>query len=154
MWILQYQYQYCIRKCQFKCICLPWICLHDLLGNINMKFCFKHWYSSRTFLFMGTKDSQEASPLSSQVIYSSATTSFSNEKISSMKTEPTQPKKKIFMNNREIDPQMDLKSTLKIYLHYWAIGTVFKTVNEGVNKCFYWCYQKLWNWKWDGTRLP
>ena len=64
---------------------------------------------------MDTKDSQEASPLSSQVIYSSATTSFSNEKISSMKTEPTQLKK-----NKIYEYQGDWSSDgLEIYSENW-----------------------------------
>ena len=46
-----------------------------------------------------------------------------------------QPKKPRFMDIREIDPQIDLKSTPKNDLQHWAIGTVFKTVNQGANKC-------------------
>ena len=40
--ILQYHYQYCIREESVKMyVCLPKICLHDLLGNINLRLLFQ-----------------------------------------------------------------------------------------------------------------
>ena len=62
----------------------------------------------------------------------SGTTSSSS---SSIKTASLQPKKPIFGDIRNIDPTIDLKQNPTNDLQKWAVGTVFKTVHQGANKC-------------------
>ena len=46
-----------------------------------------------------------------------------------------QQKKPRFMDIRDMDPQVDLKSTSKNNLQWWAIRSAFRTVHQGANKC-------------------
>ena len=45
------------------------------------------------------------------------------------------PKKPIFADIQNLDPTIDMKREPKNELEYWALGTVFKTVQQGANKC-------------------
>ena len=54
---------------------------------------------------------------------------------SSIKTASLQPKKPIFGDIRNIDPTIYLKQNPTNDLQKWAVGTVFKTVHQGANKC-------------------
>ena len=62
----------------------------------------------------------------------SGTTSSSS---SSIKTASLQPKKPIFGDIRNVDPTIDLKQNPTNDLQKWAVGTMFKTVHQGANKC-------------------
>ena len=52
-----------------------------------------------------------------------------------IKTARGMPKKPIFADIRNLDPTIDMKREPKNELEYWALGTVFQTVQEGANKC-------------------
>ena len=54
---------------------------------------------------------------------------------SSIKTASLQPKKPIFGDIKNMDPTIDLKQNPTNDLQKWAVGTVFKTVHQGANKC-------------------
>ena len=54
---------------------------------------------------------------------------------SSIKTASLQPKKPTFGDIRNIDPTIYLKQNPTNDLQKWAVGTVFKTVHQGANKC-------------------
>ena len=54
---------------------------------------------------------------------------------SSIKTASLQRKNTIFGDIRNMDPTIDLKQNPTNDLQKWAVGTVFKTVHQGANKC-------------------
>ena len=146
---------------QLKCMymfaqnLLEWL----FLGNINMRLIISRdyfKYISWAFLFIGTKNSQEhhyhqarqylhlPPPLSAMAKYK-------QWKLH----QPNQEKQDLWTSGRlilrwtwNLSPENDLQ--------HWTIGAVFKTINQGANKCLSYIavIKKLWNWTWDSTWLP
>ena len=52
-----------------------------------------------------------------------------------IKTARGMPKKPIFADILNLNPIIDMKHEWKNELEYWVLGTVFKTVQQGANKC-------------------
>ena len=66
---------------------------------------------------------------------SSNTRASQQRKEEPLKIFPNKPKKKLQDIRDMLDPQIDLVHKSKDDLERWALGTVYKTVHQGANKC-------------------
>ena len=112
--------------CIWTCPCM----LHfSILSLCKFQCSVSHIKNICNYQFLDDSASSTKSLCTSQTV------SETQSSKTPIKTARGMPKKPIFADIRNLDPIIDMKHEPKNELEYWALGTVFKTVQQGANKC-------------------
>ena len=101
----------------------------SILSLYKFQSSISHIKNVCRYQFLDASSSSAKSPCTSQTVSETQPSKTPIEIARGM------PKKPILTDIWNLDPTTDMKHALKNELEYWPLGTVFKTVQQGANKC-------------------